>query len=88
MGQFYQRMAPPVEGKYMVVAEFSGSAAYGKSSASTYFTVDKAPTAVQQMEPELAAPATAITTDIAIIVAAVIVAVALLAGLWIVRKRK
>jgi hypothetical protein len=54
-GNFGISWVPPVSGVYQVVAEFEGSASYGKSSASTYFTVDEAPKAAQAIEPEPAA---------------------------------
>ena len=59
-GNFGTSWVPPVPGVYQIVAEFEGSAAYGKSSASAYFTVDQAPKAAQAIEPEQpAAPAAA-----------------------------
>jgi outer membrane protein assembly factor BamB len=51
-GNFGISWVPPVPGLYQIVAEFEGSASYGKSSASAYFTVDQAPTAAQPIEPE------------------------------------
>ena len=86
-GNFGKSWVPPVEGEYLIIAEFAGSNAYYKSSASTYITVDPAPSAGGQIEPE-PTEAPLITTEMAIILAAVIVAVAVLAGFWIVRKRK
>jgi len=53
-GNFGTSWVPPVPGVYRIMAEFEGSAAYGKSSASTYFTVNQAPIVAQAMEPELA----------------------------------
>jgi hypothetical protein len=88
-GNYGINWKPPVEGKYLLIAEFSGSASYGSSSASTYFTVDQAPTPATPIEPEVTESTEVpfITTELAI-VAAVIVAVAVVAGFWIIRKRK
>jgi hypothetical protein len=55
-GNFGTNWVPPVPGVYQIVAEFEGSASYGKSSASAYFTVDEASSVAQQIEPEPAAP--------------------------------
>jgi hypothetical protein len=42
-GRFGVSWVPPVPGDYFVMAEFEGSASYGSSYATTYFTVDEAP---------------------------------------------
>lgn len=42
-GCFGISWVPPVPGDYFVMAEFEGSASYGSSYATTYFTVDEAP---------------------------------------------
>ncbi len=78
---------PPVEGKYTVIAEFQGSNSYYKSSASTYFTVDPAPSAGGPIEPE-PTEAPLITTEVAIIASVVIIAIAAIVGIWIISKRK
>ena len=51
-GNFGKSWVPPVPGEYQIVAEFEGSASYGKSSASAYFTVDPAPSPAVPIEPE------------------------------------
>ena len=79
---------PPVEGKYVVMAEFSGSASYGSSSASTYFTVDSAPTASTTIEPEASTEAFALGTTELAIIAVVIIAVVGIVAFWALRKRK
>jgi hypothetical protein len=56
-GNFGTNWVPPVPGVYQIVAEFAGSAAYGKSSASTYFTVDEAASPSAAIEPEPTTPA-------------------------------
>jgi len=86
-GNFGKSWKPNDEGQYLIIAEFSGTKAYYKSSASTYITVDPAPSPAGPIEPE-PTEAPLITTEMAIIVAAIIVAVAVLVGFWIVRKRK
>ncbi len=86
-GNFAIDWQPPVEGKYMVIADFSGSAAYGKSSASTYFTVDPAPTAATTMETEEPTAFALGTTELAIIAVVIIAAVGVVA-FWALRKRK
>jgi hypothetical protein len=86
-GNFGKSWIPPVEGEYLIIAEFAGTNSYYKSSASTYITVDPAPSAGGQIEPE-PTEAPLISTEMAIILAAVIVAVALFAGFWFIRKRK
>jgi len=86
-GNFAIDWQPPVEGKYMVIADFSGSAAYGKSSASTYFTVDPAPTASTTIEAEEPAAFALGTTELAIIAVVIIALVGVVAFLAL-RKRK
>ncbi len=39
-GNFGVSWVPPVPGDYFVMAEFEGTASYGSSYATTYFTVD------------------------------------------------
>ena len=57
-GCFGKSWVPPVPGDYFLMADFEGSASYGSSYATTYFTVDPAPKAAAAMEPEQpAAPA-------------------------------
>jgi hypothetical protein len=89
-GNFGKSWKAPVEGEYLLIAEFEGSNSYYKSSASTYFTVDPAPSAGGPIVPEPTEPTEAplISTEIAILLAAVIIAVAVLGGFFILRKRK
>jgi hypothetical protein len=101
-GNYGTSWKPPVPGEYLVVAEFEGSASYGSSSASTYFVVDDAlspgqsfefePEALESaaLEPETTIPTGAplITIEVAIIISAIIVATAILAGFFVLRKRK
>ena len=86
-GMFSSMWAPEVPGKYTVIASFEGSDSYYSSYAETAIGVTEAASPSGAIEAE-ASEAPLITTELAIIVAAVIVAVAVLAGFWIVRKRK
>jgi outer membrane protein assembly factor BamB len=89
-GMFKKMWAPEIEGEYTIIATFEGSDSYYCSYAETALGVDPAPTPAQPIEPEPAEPAEApfITTEIAIMIAAVLVAVAVIVGFWFIRKRK
>jgi outer membrane protein assembly factor BamB len=86
-GMFKKMWTPDVEGEYTIVATFEGSRAYYRSFAETAIGVGPAPEPSGPIEPE-PTEAPLITTEVAIIVAAVIVAVAVIVGFWIIRKRK
>ncbi len=51
-GNFGKSWNPPVEGDYLVVADFGGTESYYGSSSSTYITVGPAPTPGQPIETE------------------------------------
>jgi len=51
-GKFATSWQPPVPGDYFVTAEFEGSASYGSSFDTAFFTVDPAPSPAQPIEPE------------------------------------
>ena len=96
-GNFGKSWVPPVPGDYHITATFEGSASYGSSYDTTYFTVDQAPTAAQPMEPESAATeyeptepseAPVITTELAIIVAVAIACIIGIVAFLALRKRK
>jgi hypothetical protein len=88
-GMFSYQWCPEIEGKYTIMATFEGSEAYGSSYAETAVAVDPAPAPSGPIEPvEPTAEAPFITTEVAILIAAVIVAVAVIVGFWIIRKRK
>jgi len=55
-GNFAKSWQPPVPGEYFITAEFEGSASYGNSLDTTYFTVDPAPSPAQPIEPEPTEP--------------------------------
>jgi hypothetical protein len=88
-GNFGKSWVPPVEGDYYVLAEFEGSESYGSSSDTTYFVVDPAPTPATPIEPEEPEPSEPmITTEVALIATAIIVAIAVIVGIWIIGRRK
>jgi len=55
-GNFGKSWQPPVSGEYFIMAEFEGSASYGSSFDTAYFTVDPAPSAAVPIEPEPTEP--------------------------------
>jgi hypothetical protein len=87
---FKKMWTPEHEGEYTIIATFEGSESYWRSFAETAVGVGPAEAPSGPIEPEPTEPAEAplITTETAIIVAAVIVAVAVIVGFWIIRKRK
>jgi len=86
-GGFGLSFTPEIPGEYKITATFEGSESYASSMDITYLVVTEAPSPAQPIEPEEPTEAPFITTEIAII-AAVIVAVAVILGFWIIRKRK
>jgi hypothetical protein len=89
-GDFKSAWTPPDEGLYTIMATFAGSDSYWSSYDATGLSVGPAPAPSGPIQPEPTEPTEAplITTETAIIVAAVIVAVAVIVGFWIIRKRK
>ena len=87
-GMFKKMWTPETEGEYTIIATFEGSESYWASYAETAIGVGPAPSPYEPIEPEEPTEAPFITTEIAIIAAAVIVAVAVIVGFWIIRKRK
>ncbi|MEJ2243678.1 MAG: hypothetical protein P8X87_03965, partial [Candidatus Bathyarchaeota archaeon] len=51
-GNWALAFKPEMEGTYQIIAMFEGSGAYFGSTATTYVTVDPAPTPATPMEPE------------------------------------
>ncbi|WGM90091.1 MAG: PQQ-binding-like beta-propeller repeat protein [Candidatus Bathyarchaeum tardum] len=97
-GNYGYSFRPQVEGQYMIIATFEGSASYFGSTSTTYFTVDPAPTPAAPIEPEEpetpVAPieptqpeAPLITTEIAIIIAVAVVAVIGVAAYWMLKRK-
>jgi hypothetical protein len=86
-GEYGLLWTPEIEGKYEIIATFEGSESYWSSYDTTFVGVGPEPSASGQIEPE-PTEAPLITTEMAIILASVILAVVVIAGFWIVRKRK
>jgi outer membrane protein assembly factor BamB len=86
-GMFKLMWEPPVPGEYTIIATFEGSNSYYSSYAETAIGVEEAVSTGAPLEPE-PTEAPIVSTEMAIIIAAVIVAIAVLAGFWIIRKRK
>jgi hypothetical protein len=90
-GNWAYSFKPDVEGIYMIIATFEGSKSYYGSTETTYLKVGPAPSPEQPIEPEEPEPepeAPLITTEIAIILAIVAVAVIGIVGYWVLKKRK
>jgi hypothetical protein len=83
-GKYGIKFTPEVPGTYKIIATFAGSRSYGGSSATTYLSIDEAPTITAAPTPEAATsvadqlilPAT-IGIIIAIAVATVVIVLAL-----------
>jgi hypothetical protein len=87
-GMFHMKWTPEAEGEYKIVATFMGSGGYYASYAETAIGVDPAPTPSGPVTPEPQPEAPLITTELAIILAIVAVAVIGLVGYWALKKRK
>jgi len=89
-GGFGLSFTPQIAGDYKITATFEGSESYASSMDITYLVVTEAPSPAQPIEPEPTEPTEApfITTEIAIIIAVVIVAVIGVVAYWALRKRK
>jgi hypothetical protein len=85
-GSFGMSWTPQEEGTYEIVASFAGDDSYGSSGASAFVTVGPAATAAGPIEPE--EPGAVISTELTIALAVVAVAVIVVVGFWILRKRK
>jgi hypothetical protein len=84
-GKFAMEWTPDEEGFYEIYASFGPTKAYGSSSDGTYVSVGPAPAGPQPVEPETHP---LVTTEVAIILAVVVVAVIGLAAYWLFRKRQ
>jgi len=89
-GDFAYEWTPPDEGLYTIMATFDGSDSYWRSYDATYLSVGPAEAPSGPIEPEPTEPSEApfITTEIAIIIAVVVVAVIGVVAFWMLRKRK
>jgi hypothetical protein len=85
-GTFGFSWAPEVSGLYEITARFAGSASYGSSTASTYFTAIDGPTPPTQTPIALTATETYFVPAIAGIIAAIL-AVGVILALVMIRKR-
>jgi len=77
---------PPHEGKYLIIAKFEGSRAYYSSSAETAILVGAAPAPTQPIATEEAPPI--ISTELAVLIAVIVVAAVSLLGYLFFRKRR
>jgi len=87
-GMFKKMWTPDTEGEYTIMATFGGSKAYYSSYAETAVGVGPAAAPSGPIEPEKPTEAPLITTEIAIIIALVIVAVIGIVAYWALKKRK
>jgi outer membrane protein assembly factor BamB len=78
---------PEVEGKWMIIATFEGTDSYYSSTETTYLKVDPAPTPETPITPEPEPEAPLITTELAIVLAVVAVAVIGVVGYWLIKKK-
>jgi len=86
-GKFAYKWTPPDEKLYTIMATFDGSDSYYRSYDATYLSVGPAAAPSGPIEPE-PSEAPLITTEIAIIIAVVIVAVVGIVAYWALKKRK
>jgi outer membrane protein assembly factor BamB len=87
-GMFSHMWTPDIEGKYTVIATFEGSNSYGASYAETAIGVTPPVSPGGPIEPEEPAAAPLITTELAIIMAIVVIAAIGIVAFWALRKRK
>jgi outer membrane protein assembly factor BamB len=86
-GMFKKMWTPDIEGEYTIIATFEGTDSYWSSYGETAIGVGPPPTASGGIEPEPTAESTLITTEMAVIIAGIIIAIALAAGFWYIKKR-
>ncbi|PVX24925.1 MAG: hypothetical protein CW691_06085, partial [Candidatus Bathyarchaeum sp.] len=82
-GSFGMSWTPQEEGTYEIVASFAGDESYGSSGASAFVTVGPAATAASPIEQE-----PLLSTELAIALAVVAVALIAVVGFLVLRKRK
>jgi hypothetical protein len=84
---FAYEWTPPDEDMYTILALFAGDDSYGLSTATTHIKVNAAVSPDTPIEPE--EPVTSlISTEVAIILAVVVIAVIGGAAYWVLRRRK
>ncbi|WGM90630.1 MAG: PQQ-binding-like beta-propeller repeat protein [Candidatus Bathyarchaeum tardum] len=97
-GNYGYSFRPQVEGQYMIIATFEGSASYYGSTSTTYFGVDSSLTPATPIEPEQPVDpeipvdsekpaASFITTEVAIIAAVAVAAVIGVAAYWFLKLK-
>lgn len=87
-GNFGFTFEPEVPGQYMVIVTFEGSDSYYGSFTTTYLTVDPASESSTPIEPEQPATETPlITTEVAIIVGLVAIAITGIAAYWLIKRK-
>ncbi|WNZ29457.1 MAG: PQQ-binding-like beta-propeller repeat protein [Candidatus Bathyarchaeota archaeon] len=97
-GNYGYSFRPQVEGQYLIITTFEGSASYYGSTSTTYITIDPAPTPAAPIEPEEPETPVApieptqpetplITTEIAIVIAVAAVSVIGVAAYWMLRRK-
>jgi hypothetical protein len=87
-GNYGKSWKPPTEGEYQIMANFEGSESYYSSYATTYLVVDPAPTPETPITPEPEPETPLITTELAIILAVVAVAVIGIIGYYALKRRQ
>jgi hypothetical protein len=87
-GMFKKMWTPEIEGEYTVIATFEGSDSYFASYAETAIGVGPPVSAGGPIEPEEPAAAPLITTELAIVLAIVVIAAIGIVAFWALRKRK
>ena len=87
-GNFGFTWTPPDEGKYELKASFLGSDSYFGSSDTTYLTVGPAPTSGGEIEPEPTPEHPIISTELAIAIGVIVVAVVAAVAYVVYRRRK
>ncbi|MDG6222295.1 MAG: PQQ-binding-like beta-propeller repeat protein [Candidatus Bathyarchaeota archaeon] len=97
-GNYAYSFTPQIEGQYMIIATFDGSASYYASTTTTYLIVDEAPTPSTQIDTEepidtqtppvaIEEPTAFITTEIAIIATVAIAAVIGIGAYWTLKRK-
>jgi hypothetical protein len=91
-GNFGFAFEPEVTGTYMIIATFEESDSYYSSTDTAYFTVEEASTPSTPIEPEEPTEpeepvAPLISTEIAIILAVVVIAIVGVAAYWLLKRK-
>jgi hypothetical protein len=83
-GLYSYKWTPGDEGKYTIIASFMGSKAYWPSYSETAVSVDPVSSG-GPIEPETQPPL--ITTEVAILIAVIVIAAVAIAAYWVLRRR-